>query len=365
MFAEALMFGVPGVLASPPLPARPPIESPVVDIAVFGRDDRIKAPKERAAVAEKIGVLVDLARNTVCTAFCVGADTIMTAAHCVYPTTAPGGARLDAIRFRRSLQSVDNDARIARRGDRTEERLTLAGASRLSLRPPIDAVSDWMLIRLDRNVCPKGGLAISRRSTDDVLELARAKRVYNIAFHRDFENFARAQSAPCDAPQTFEGASWETIARDFRNADDLILHTCDTGGSSSGSPLLVDGPDGPEVVGINVGTYLHSTITTPSRERQSASDSPSTSREIANTAIAGHTVADAVAAFTEAQMIHASPELRALQAGLAARGDYTGPLDGRQSAKLRSAIRKAEMRAGLPVTGLPTRRLLRTLKSNR
>ncbi len=347
--------------AGPLRPSIPAVQSDVTRVAVFGTDDRIKAPRERAAVSEKVGVLVDLERNTVCTAFCVGTNTVMTAAHCVYPTSGPSGARLDAIRYRQTLHTVNNDARIAGRAGRASASNILVGSTHLKLRPPIDAVSDWTLIRLDRNVCPKGGLALSRRSTEDVLDLARDKRVYNIGFHRDFENFARALSAPCDAPRAFDGATWETISRDFRNSDDLILHTCDTGGSSSGSPLLIDGPDGPEVVGINVGTYLHSTITTPARERQSPSAAPSTSREIANTAIAGHTLADVVAAFTEAGLIATPSLLRDLQSRLVAAGDYAGPVDGRLSPKFKSAIRQAEIRAGLPVTGLPTRRLLRRL----
>lgn len=349
-------------LAGPVVPHFEPHASAVVEIAVFGRDDRIQSPKDRSAVADKIGVLVDLDRKTVCTAFCVGTATVMTAAHCLYPAEGPSGARLDAIRFRKSLQSAGSDARIAGAGHRTAADNVLVGSTKLNLRPPIDAVSDWTLIRLDRNVCPAGGLTISRRSTQDVLDLARDKRVYNIAFHRDFENFTRALGAPCDAPRSFDGATWDTIRSDFRKADDLILHTCDTGGSSSGSPLLFDGPDGPEVVGINVGTYLHSTVATPARERQSVSGAASSSRDIANTAIAGHTVADAVAAFADAELLVARSSIRELQSRLAATGDYAGPLDGSRTPRLAAAIKRLQFRAGLPITGLPTRRLLRDLE---
>lgn len=357
------LFGMaPNIVASPLVPRVAPPTSVVVRIAVFGRDERIKFPQDRAAVADNIGVLVDLDRKTVCTAFCVGAATVMTAAHCLFPAEGPGGARLDAIRFRKSLQTVGNDARIAGAGRSTATNSILVGSTTLSLRPPIDAVSDWTLIRLDRPVCPGGGLPISRRSTEDVLELAREKRVYNVAFHRDFENFALALGAPCDAQRSFDGATWETIAGDFRRADDLILHTCDTGGSSSGSPLLFDGADGPEVVGINVGTYLHSTIAASDRERQSVSAAPSNSRDIANTAIAGHTVAGAVAAFTDAELLISQPSIRALQRRLAANGDYAGPINGHRSPRLVTAIKRFEARAGLPITGLPTRRLMRVLE---
>lgn len=359
--AAALALPSGSVEAAPLHLTVAPARSDVGRIAVFGRDDRVKTPPERAAVSEKIGVIVDLDRNTVCTAFCVGTHTVMTAAHCIYPASGPGGARLDAIRYRPTLQTVNSDARVAGRGGRASNQSVLAGSTRLSLHPPIDAVSDWIMIRLDRNVCSKGGLEISRRSTEDLHQLAREKRIYNIAFHSDFENFTRALSAPCGAPRSFDGATWETISRDFRNADDLLLHTCDTGGSSSGSPLLIDGPDGPEVIGINVGTYLHSTGADGARERQSASAAPSPSREIANTAIAAHTLADVAKAFTGNELIGTSGKIRELQARLQAAGDFAGPVDGIQTARFKAAIRQAEARLGLPITGLPTRRLLRRL----
>lgn len=349
--------------AAPAAPPRPSLGAAVVPVAVFGRDDRIRTPLERAATADKIGVLVDLDRKTVCTAFCVGTSTIVTAAHCVYPASGPqsGTARLGALRFRKTLQDARGEAHVDGAGSRAARQSIAAGSARLSLRPPIDAAHDWAAIRLDRNVCPAGGLALSRRGSEDIHALARERRIYNIAVHRDFADFASAMSAPCDAPRRFDGVGWDSIARDFRDADDLILHTCDTGGSSSGSPLLFDGPDGPEVVGLNVGTYLHSTIATPSRAQQSAAPAPPSPRDIANTAIAAHCFADAVATFLDAEPLTDRESVRRLQAALAGRGHYAGPLDGRPGPRLTTAIRAFEAGADLPLTGRATRGLSRLI----
>jgi len=83
---------------------------------------------------------------------------------------------------------------------------------------------------------------------------------YNVAYHRDLPKWQPMFESGCTVKRNFEDAEWSTISRDFANPAQLLLHTCDTGGASSGSPLLVDGPDGPEVVGINVGTYVQSKV---------------------------------------------------------------------------------------------------------
>jgi protease YdgD len=236
----------------------------------------------------------------------------------------------------------------------------MLGTMTLSLRPPIDAVSDWALVRLDRPVCPAGGLAMSRRPTEELLALARERRLYNLAVHRDFESFALALGAPCPAARSFDGANWSVISRDFSRADDLLFHTCDTGGSSSGSPLLVDGPAGPEVVGLNVGTYLQSTAGI-AREAAASAAATRPARDIANTAIAAHSLADRVDEFVARTTVRSPAALRQIQDALARQGAYAGPRDGRMRVSLSIAIKAFEARVGLPVTGRPTEGLRRLL----
>jgi protease YdgD len=352
-------------LPAPPKAAHP---SPLTPVAVFGTDDRIELAPESHAAAGSVGLLVDLDRKTVCTAFCIAESTVMTAAHCLYPAGRRAAPRFGAFRFRSSLAASRGEARIASRahtrsgGDGRAAAPVATGATRLSLRPPIDAVDDWAVLRLDRNVCPSGGLRLSRRPTEDILALARRGRLYSIGFHRDFENFARAMAPACDAARSFGSAGWDAIARDFRRPDDLVLHTCDTGGSSSGAPLLVDGPDGPEVVGINVGTYLHAAPATPTTGPATAAAARPSTREIANTAIAAHAIAGAAEAFMVGDLLVAGAEIRALKSALAARGLLEWPRDDAPDERLRAAIEAYEAAQGLAVTGLPTRRLLARLR---
>jgi lytic murein transglycosylase len=54
--------------------------------------------------------------------------------------------------------------------------------------------------------------------------------------------------------------------------------------------------------------------------------------------------------------------VKALQQGLAARGHYAGPFDGRAGPKLREAVRRYQIAAGLPADGYATPALLRRLQ---
>ena len=149
----------------------------------------------------------------------------------------------------------------------------------------------------------------------------------------------------------------QTIRRDFANPDQLLLHTCDTGAASSGSPLLVDGPHGPEVVGINVGTYVQSKVIMLNGEvlHRFKSD------DVANTGVNALAFAPALEAFLKAETLMSRKDVRRLQDALAARGLYAGPRDGRYGPGLKVAIEGFERASRMPVSGLATRLLLETL----
>ena len=128
------------------------------------------------------------------------------------------------------------------------------------MRPPIDATKDWALVRLARRVCSKGVLAMRPLATEQIMAEAAANRVFQVSYHRDFTPWKLAYAKACPVSRSFESASWHTIAQDFAEPAMLLLHTCDTGGASSGSPLLLETAQGPEVIGINVGTYVQSKV---------------------------------------------------------------------------------------------------------
>ena len=101
-------------------------------------------------------------------------------------------------------------------------------------------------------------------------------------------------------------------ARDFTDPDQLLLHTCDTGAASSGSPLLVEGPDGPEVVGINVGTYVQSKVIMLNGEvlHRFKSD------DVANTGVNALAFAASLGKFLEADTLTTRKDVRRLQDAL-------------------------------------------------
>lgn len=349
VIAEAAPFSV----GAPSLrPAR--IVEP---IAVFGSDDRVKLPASHKGLADKIGVILNVRTKSVCTAFCVAPNVVATAAHCLFHTSGEQPARLSDIRFRTTLQSRANEAAIegAERGSGAQ--FVLPGSTHLSIRPPINATDDWALLRLVGPACRKGSLAISTMTQDEVIEHAGRGEVFQVAYHRDFPGWRLALGRGCEIGREFNGSDWPSIARDFSDPGRLLLHACDTGGASSGSPLIVNGLNGPEVVGINVGTYVQSKVMMQNGEviERLGADT------IANTGLTTAPIAQRLAAFRDAAILDSPREISALQEALSRRDMYHGAIDGAYGPMLRVAIERCEQEMGLAVTGLASEALLARL----
>ena len=358
--AVLILNGVPGAFAAPYVaPATAPsVEtrpSLVQPVAVFGRDERVPVPPSMRQIASKIGAVHDRRSHSVCTVFCAAPDVVATAAHCLYRTAEEAPLRLSDLTVR--LHGTRASSRIAGADRGAAEANVIAGSSALNVHPPIDATRDWALLRLAQPLCKGGHLPLSRRPVSDVMRLADNRHVYNIAYHRDLPKWQPMLARPCSIRRSFEDTSWSTIRNDFTDPDELLLHTCDTGGASSGSPLLIDGPHGPEVVGVNVGTYVQSKVIMLNGEvvHRFKSD------DVANTGVNSLAFAAALDALKGADTLANRRDIRALQARLAARGVYDGPRDGRFGADTRAAIEKLERAAAMPVTGLATRPLLQSL----
>ncbi len=329
----------------------------VAPVAVFGADERTALPDRYKPVQEKIGLLFNTRRPTVCTAFCVGKDVIATASHCLHGTAGERPARMGDFWFARNFGAVRDYARIAGYGSGAAAQHVLAGTTSLSVRPPIDAARDWALVRLARPACAKGFLPLKVMKPEEIIAAAGANRVFQIAYHRDFMPWRPAYSRPCNVSRSFPAAGWEHVIQDFNDPQSLILHTCDTGGASSGSPILVDGADGPEVIGINVGTYVQSKVLMQEgkvKERLKADT-------VANTGVATAAFADRLEAFSQARFLTERADVRALQGLLAQRHHYAGPIDGHYGAALKGAIEAYEKAEGLAVTGLATAAILQRL----
>ena len=121
--------------------------------AVFGPDNRAPIPASYRHLEGSIGILYESRTRTICTAFCVGDDTIATASHCVFRTSGENAPRLSGFTFRPASKASRTEVKIAgvEKGGGAEN--VLSGSTSLSIRPPIEATRDWALVRLDAPVC--------------------------------------------------------------------------------------------------------------------------------------------------------------------------------------------------------------------
>jgi hypothetical protein len=330
----------------------------LVPIAIFGEDDRGSVPAELRPVQEMIGLLYNGKAQIVCTAFCVAPDVVATAAHCLYRTAEDRPPALADFVFARSRKQTQNASRIAGYANRSISQNILSGNMQIRVRPPIDAANDWALIRLSSNACDKGVLPIKVLTNEEIAREAEAKKIFQLSYHRDYENWELAYSQSCEAGQPFGDVTSGMIARDFTNPQALILHRCDTGGASSGSPLLLTAPGGPFVIGINVGTYVLS--------RTLVRDSGAAQRlrqdVIANTAVNAVVFQPLIAALRDGRVLEGAAQIRRLQQLLSDLHHYAGPADGSYGTLLRTAIQDFELTQGLPVTGLASHDLLDLLE---
>lgn len=265
-----------------------------VPTAVFGGDERRALPQSYDPLREKIGVL-SLGESSICTAFCIASDAIATASHCLLGTTQTPPPDLTRISF-----SVGGAVRRKSRLDghsRRDMRARLSsGTDVLRVTPPIEAARDWAIARLEKPVCRSGGLALSALARAQIEHHAARGDIYQVAMHRDFEPGTLIYAGPCSIARAFAQAAEKTIAVDFSKPQAMLMHTCDTGPGSSGSPLLIDGEGGPEVAGMNVGTYVLSRA--PANTSSTASPQTRQSEAIANTAIQADEFRAAIEAFS-------------------------------------------------------------------
>jgi len=331
---------------------------PIVPVAVFGADDRTLLPARMKALEEKIGMLYEPRSRSVCTAFCIDESTIATAAHCLYRTRGERPLPLANVTFRlSSMPKRATGVRIAGAESGAAEQNVVTGTTSLSTKPPIDATRDWALVRLAAPACSKGGLPLARRTPAELSSVEGARPLYQVGYHGDFGSWRLAFSPPCSVRRPGRSEGGRVIAGDFSDASALILHTCDTGGASSGSPLLVDGPRGPEVAGINVGTYLQSHVLTQAGEvlHRYRSDT------VANTGVSTLAFVDQRDLFQRASVLEKRAEIRRVQQALIATGHYRGEANGRYTVDLREAIGRFETAERRPRTGIASADLLRRL----
>ncbi len=334
-------------------------EALVHKVAVFGTDQRTRLPRHLQALRGSVGMIYNEKSRTVCSAFCVADDVIATASHCVFRTKGEPPPPAERFFFARP-GTKHASVRFAGAPLRASAQQIVAGTVGISTKPPIDAARDWALIKLQGPACKGQSLDILQLTPDEVEQEAAADRIFQVAFHRDFGAWSMAYSGLCAAGRRVEGSNGPAPDHDFTDPLNLLLHTCDTGGASSGSPLLVHTPGGPKVVGINVGTFVRSRVMIEEGvvvRRMPASP-------VANTAVSSIAFATRLEPFRRADVLTQTADVRELQRRLAGMNLLEAASIGRFDEKTRVAIQLYEARVGLPVTGLPTRALLQQLQGD-
>ncbi len=329
---------------------------PVERVAVFGTDDRTNVPARFETVALKVGLLFNNQSRTVCSAFCVAENVIATAAHCLHKAHAGSAMRHADYVFARNYDRSRDLVRIDGATTGSASQNILAGDFRMRVKPPIDAAHDWALVKLQRDACPGGGLTVKALSSDELIEQAKDSKIFQVSYHRDWAQWRAAYSKPCQIGRDFDRAPWSSISPDFMEPEHITLHTCDTGGASSGSPVLLETADGPVVIAINVGTYVQSKVT--SQRGQVARQRSDT---IANTAVSATAFAHLIEPLRSQSIITNGGQMRELQERLKSWNLYTGRIDGIFGPSMKAAIEAHERALQKPVTGLATLDLLTTL----
>jgi V8-like Glu-specific endopeptidase len=313
--------------------------STTVQADVFGSDDRIAVPASLASAARGVGLVTNGRTKSVCSMFCVASAVVATAAHCLDVGGDGGASRLVHVRLSVPPHAAGDTTTIAGvRISSAAQHVTTGQITAASMKSRSAAADDWALIRLERPICAGRVLALDR------VAAASDRQVSHVAYHSD-RGLAAAAVVDCRL--------WRSD-----DAGPLLLHDCDTGGASSGSPILVVKPTELRVVAINIGVYRRSRVvmgTTPAVVGDK-------DRPVANAAVAVESIADRLAAFDGATIVSDGLLMTRLQRALAAGGWYRSSINGAYSQAVGAAIARYEASTDRLVTGLPTSDLLRAIE---
>jgi hypothetical protein len=330
-------------------------------VAIFNGDQRVEIPEQYGALEGKIGMLYEQSTQTLCTAFCVGQGIIATAAHCLFQPKNNKLPDLNEVTFRLSYGKAYQTSGINGRHTPFAKNSIAVGTTAFNNEPPLSAPKDWALVKLERPICRFGPLKIEPRPVQELIEKSRQNKIFQVAYHWDWKHWQLAYSTPCKVNRDFDQIKWRFIKQHFVNFHELVLHDCDTGGASSGSPILMDTPEGPAAVAINVGTYTRTRILL----REGRIVKRLKPDIIANTGVNGTAFNDIINSLETADLLASIEDMMRLQAELQLRGLYVGTLDGQLGRSTRNAILKFEEVQGMQQTGLPTKALLRRLDEER
>lgn len=325
-------------------------------VAIFGEDDRRDLPEELSALEGKIGMLYEQSTQTLCTAFCVANDIVATASHCLFQKKNGRFPNLTDVTFRLNYGTTYQQTGIYGRRTPFTKHFIAVGTTAFNNEPPLSAPRDWALIKLERPICRFGAIKVESRNISELIKKSRENKIFQVAYHWDYKHWQLAYSRPCRIQLDYDQIKWKFIRKHFIDNDQLLLHTCDTGGASSGSPIFLQSnkSETPVAVAINVGTYTRTRILL----RKGQVVKKLNPDIIANTGVNSKAFEYVITELQRADFITNHEDMVRLQNELQIRGLYAGALDGKLGRGTRGAIANFETSVGLKPTGLPTLSLL-------
>lgn len=343
--------------AAPGSPTHPYGRSLIIKTDVIGDDERDAVPEDLEAAANSIGLLWQRGGGSVCTAFCVGNETIATNAHCLVNRGGRTIKRLDQFQFMRTpvsgqMRPSDHltDLVLA---DRDAPRLSFYAGYFRGPTTEHTMIHDWAFAKLQRPICRGHALELKTMKPNTLLRASRTGRLVMIGYHGDRGLESRWLS-PCEV--------------EIRTSTLFMTHTCDSFKGSSGSPiLLLDDGGQPKVVGINVGSVAtrRYRVRTDRQTHRRIGRPTLLSTSVINVAVGTSAFMEGVKVFDSSTLLRSLSEFKEYQQLLSELGLYRGAIDGQYGPMTRAGTIALERLVSREPIGLPTLELLDELKRRR
>jgi hypothetical protein len=199
---------------------------------------------------------------------------------------------------------------------------------------------------------------IAKQKWTDLFDDVLNARIFIIFHNRRGRRVRLQYAANCKAPKNPLELGLQWVAIDLGSSDPqhLIPHRCDFERGASGSPLLLETPNGAAAIGINAAESNFKALSKSLGERIARQLS-------ANFAVSSGAFRQQIALMRDLPEPLGEPELERVQTLLTANGDYADEIDGEYGNLTRQAILDFERRHELLPTGRPTKALLKALES--
>ena len=327
----------------------PPLATPV---AIFGKDNRTPVPERYQSIKGAVGLLRTRGGRSTneCNAFCVTADVVATSAHCLFfPVRTGHRPSLSSLTFHKGNGRKRRSTPIAGIRDRSHHWNVIAGATYVSDADNWIIAHDWALVKLAKPACGDDVLpVIAKEKWTDLFDDVLNARIFIIFHNRRGRRVRLQYAANCKAPKNPLELGLQWVAIDLGRSDPqhLIPHRCDFKRGASGSPLLLETPNGTAVIGINAAESDFKALRKSLGERVARQLS-------ANFAVSGSAFREQIALMRDLPEPLGAEDLERLQSVLKASGDYAGEIDGEYGNHTRQAILDFERRHELLATGRP------------